>query len=125
MGRAADYVFSGNAIDTDSESENETQASDTNKRNGNEKSINGEQASSSSSSLSLLSAKGMIRLGDDNNNSNNNDDDEDDNNNYTEDAPSFKDPEPRHLIKDFDRKAESSTTVSYDPAMWSVVPAVC
>ena len=124
MGRAADYVFSGNAIDTDSESESETQVSDTNNRNENEKSINGKQASSSSSSLSSLSAEGVIRLGDDNSNSNNNDDD-DDNNNYTEDVPSFKDAEPKHLIKDFDRKAESSTTISYDPAIWSVVPAVC
>ncbi|KAG2219682.1 hypothetical protein INT45_001854 [Circinella minor] len=120
VGRAADYVFSGNAIDTDSENENDTQVSDTNKRNDNEKIINGKQvsSSSSSSSLSSLSAKGMIKLDDNNNNNNDND-----NNNYTEDVPFFKDTGPKHLIKDFDRKAESSTTVSYDPAMWSVVPA--
>ncbi|KAI7860872.1 hypothetical protein BDC45DRAFT_7702 [Circinella umbellata] len=109
VGRAADYVFSGNAIDTDSESENNTQVSDTNKRNENEKSINGKQvSSSSSSSLSSLSAKGMIKSDDNKNNNNYNNNN--DNNNYTEAVPSFKDTGPKHLIKDFDRKAESSTT---------------
>ncbi|KAI9274695.1 hypothetical protein BDA99DRAFT_498260 [Phascolomyces articulosus] len=107
VGRAADYIFSGNAVDSDNESDNDNDVN-TNKSE-NEKGVSEGPLISSTNSNTRTGWDGV----DDNNHLN------DDSCYVSEHFPDDR----KHLIKDFDRKTATSATVSYDPAMWSVVPS--
>ncbi|KAI9491443.1 hypothetical protein BDB00DRAFT_789575 [Zychaea mexicana] len=108
VSRAADFIFSGNAIDSDSDSDSNHNSTSNN--NNNEESEAKSPPSLTPPSPPLPPPKNTTTNPDTQYSWDNN-------------PVPWQSQERQHLIKDFDRKAESSTTVSYDPALWSVVPA--